>query len=495
MASIPLLTEAELQSATITSDGDLIFTRNNGEIITAGNLTGALKAKYLPVRTGREAPLSAFARMSATLAEGKVSTGFTVQGDSTGKTAGKTRWPELVAPWLADQFPAYAVQLINWNNADAYAAPIVLSGTPSDRRCAINQGAGGVNQCSLLHPGFGITLAGDLDIRVKVSFPAWPNPSATQSCIASRTNGAAGGNSWNLYTNTNGTVRFTWSADGSTNVAGGSQSSVLPIVANQPMWVRVTLTVATGVVAYYYSTDGTTWTAAGGFTVGATSVYNASAQPYQMGGYGTNGGRAAATFWGLEVRDGISGPSVVPFYPDAWAVQASVTDVDMALFSGKPVLTVLNGSWPGAQISHFVDDVNFPRLYQYWHNPAAVILSLSHNEGVRTGPAYLAQWDAWLTKMRGRTPYMPFVLSTQNPKVPGLTTNVAAHAIRRGELLWWAQGHAVTAIDVYRAFLESGVALTTLVDSDGIHPSDSSGSPLWAEVVEGAILGRLTPAS
>jgi hypothetical protein len=139
------------------------------------------------------------------------------------------------------------------------------------------------------------------------------------------------------------------------------------------------------------------------------------------------------------------------------------------------------------------DPANRSKLNPLWHNPQAMIFNLAHNDGGRTGKPYLALWDSYLANLKtryGNT--MNFALMTQNPKIAGLAGYVDAHAMRRRDLLGWAQRNNITPIDVFKAFLESGTPLTSLVDPDGIHPSDSSGSPLWADVVKDYLTGKIT---
>jgi hypothetical protein len=464
------------------------------DAVTLAMAKADTKKNYNKNRKGFAPAGTAFQRLMATLDEGKVSCGLTINGDSTGKTAGNTRWPEIVGPWLADQFPNYAVQISHWDLATlTMLPPVTLSGTPSARSVRMLNAPGGLH-----HPGYGYVLAGDLDIRVKVSFPQWPIVDDTKNQIASRWGNAAGLNSWDLFVQTNGRFRLKWSSDGLNQAATAPSSLPITPTPNVPIWLRATLTLATGTVAFYTSTDGTSWTAQGSTAgAGATTLYDASTQHYMLGSTGTSPGTYTATiddatFYGLEVRDGIGGPSVVPFCADTY-VPGTFNAVNGVTYSGKPVLTISNGSWPGAALVHMDDPANRPKLNPLWHNPMVEVFNLAHNEGVKTGKPYLALWDSYLANLKTRYGgTMSFALMTQNPKVPGLAGYVDAHAMRRRDLLGWAQRNGISVIDVYKAFLESSTPLTSLVDPDGIHPSDASGSPLWANVVKDYLTGKIT---
>lgn len=91
--------------------------------------------------------------------------------------------------------------------------------------------------------------------------------------------------------------------------------------------------------------------------------------------------------------------------------------------------------------------------------------NFAHNEGVKTGKTYLVLWDAYLTHLKaGYGGTMNFALMKQHPNVPGVAEDVEAHAMRRRDLIGWAQRNGISVIDVHNAFLESGTARTSLVD-------------------------------
>lgn len=340
-------------------------------------------------------------------------------------------------------------------------------------------------------------MNGDFDIRIKASFPQWPIANAANNALIARWGGSAGLNSFLLYAGTDGRIYWQWSADGNATVSA-LNSSVLTIAANTAIWLRVKVTIATGAVAFYTSTDGTNWTLSGApAAVGAMTVFNpGAARGYDVGGYsGGQNGRIAANIYEVEIRKGDTSPSVVPRYIDCWHARNFVAGTEPVL-SGKPVLTIVNGSWPGAAITQLSDPTNLPKMTPFDYNTAALILSCSHNDAVSNGAPYLAQWDAWLAAHKARNPVRDIIITTQNPKLYGLAAYVDAHATRRHQIMRWAINSRLTIIDAYQAFLDSPAGLASLVNADGIHPEDGAagdltkGSPLWANVVQQAILGN-----
>ncbi|WP_032376719.1 hypothetical protein [Rhodococcoides fascians] len=471
------------------------------DILAIDEAAADAAARYPAMSPGRSMPTNAFASLVAALNEGRESVALQIVGDSTGSTVGKVRWPAMVADFLAARYPAYATQLLTWDPSPAatqFLAPTILSGDVKQRRATITAG--------LTHPGNGqafVAATDRIDIRIKVSLPAWP---ASQT-LMSRWTDVAGGCSWLFQTHPSGYLAFRWSVDGSTTQVSAFSSGFTPAL-NTPIWLRVLFTPATGNTSFFTSTDdGVTWTAQGGNQPGATAAFDpGNAAKYQIGGYGTNGGWGAFTVYEAEVRKGSDGPSVVPRYPDNW-VSIDTNPTPKVTYAGKPVLSIVNGSWPGAKITNLNDATNLPRMNRTDLSPRATILSCSHNDNGRGGAEYLADWDILLNGLKARTPQSQFLLSTQNPRVRGVAAGwVDAHQARRLDLIGWARKNGLSIIDVNQRYLDqiaAGTPITSLVtttpgvdDPVGLHPSDGAvgdltkGSSLWAEVVMDAFLGR-----
>lgn len=466
-----------------------VFKRWDGSAWVASG-SGA----YVPL--GRPFKAGAFTRFMDCLAEGAQSTALGVIGDSTGYTSGKTRWPYLLDDMLAALFPTYAVQTLTWNEGtQAYDAPVTIAGNPSGRTIVYG-GVGAVD-----HYGNGTAITGNIDIRIKLQFPNWPTTNT--GVIASRW--TSGQKAWRLYINAGSggsgeQLTFEWSTNGSTSTAVNSSTLGAAVTAGQSVWIRVTLTASSGAVSFYTSTGGVSWTAQGGSAgAGATSIYDPGTNwPYEL--FGDSGGAnpcdANTAVYEVEVRNGIDGVPVTPRYGDCWV--GHDTNATFS-YTGSPVLSIVNGSIPGAWIGYLTDSTRFPKLANPSWGTTALILSCSHNDGNDNGYQYAAKWDAWLTQIRAYVKAAEVAVTIQNPKnVAGTTTiaDVSAQRVRQHELRVWAARNNLSIIDVYRAYVESSTATASLNDTDGIHPRDGSagdltkGSPLWAQTVYSALIGR-----
>lgn len=438
-------------------------------------------------RTGR-----GFRPLMQTIREGQQSCALGTISDSTGYTAGKVRWPEHVIADFAERFAAtHAVQKVTWNPAnEAYDAPVVLAGTPTNRR-AVFVGANG----TMLHYGDGTALTGDLDVRAKVSFPTWSSGPGGNMTLISRW-GGAGKNSFIFQMRSGGNLSLQWSNDGTASPGLKSGTALGGIVtAGTPIWLRATMTLSTGAVAFYYSSDGTTWNAAG--TVagsGATTVFDPGSQySFQVGAYQGGSDVLTASVYEVEVRNGIAGRSVVPRYLDVWTGFHSTTTTT---FAGSPVLTLVNGAAPGMGIAYLSESTRLPKILRSDYNTLALVINNSHNDSSERGWPYMAKWDAWLTAMRTQIPSATQIVTTQNPRyAPSLFTD--SHRMRRREIMAWAEKNGLTVVDAYRAFTEYTGPVSDLIDAtDGTHPTDGTrgdltkGSPRWAELMLRTMLSQ-----
>jgi hypothetical protein len=484
VASLVAALNAATAALTASTASSLQKSNNLSDLVSAATARtnlglGSLDSTYVRQRAGRGDSVGVFDALAGTLAEGKSSCGLTVLGDSTGYTAGKTRWVPLFADWLAALYPAYAVQIATWDAVSAYGTPTVLTGTPT-ARSVTSTGASG-----LRHSGDGTAVTGDIDVRVKVSVPAWPL--ASTSALAGRMSASAGNYSWAFLATSTGRLQLQWSADGTNLLGTGLTSQVLTVTPGTAVWLRAVLVVATGVVTFYQpSTDGVTWAVDRTQTLSATSINDPGANAdYSVGGYGTNNSRMAGTFYECMVIPASTGQSVVPRYLDAWGAQNTVTDSQLT-YAGKPVLTIMNGSWPAKSLSDLSNATNLVNMTPFSHNPMARIISLSHNDGNLSGPSYLSSWASFITALRARESLSPIALTIQNPRIAGMVASTESHHLRLRQLRAWARIQNLSVIDVARAYAESGITLAGLLDVDGLHPNDSLGSPLWAAVVESA---------
>ena len=423
------------------------------------------------------------------LAEGVESAALCVNGDSTGYTAGKTRWTDLLATWFATNYPTYGVQTVRFDDTtQVYLPPTVVQALPSGQRYVTPNGV------SLTNVGDGTVLNGQIECEIDLTFN---NPgNAVITSLVSRY-GAAGTRQFQ-WTIQAGFMRLVVSADG-TSLLSNYTSTVAPFypTAGQRVRYRLQFNPVTGgnsTAAFFYSTNGGT-----SFTqIGATwtNAFNVTLNQSNLVGYeagGVTGGTSAldGSIYGVWIRNGFlsnSGVTVVPSSPDLWPSWTSTPTV-----GGSPMLTLVNGSVPGKGIAYFnasaarVTAMNSPE----W-GTRALVLNCGHldtadvgaNSSSMTGYLYTAQWDAWLTALRVKMPDTPIVVTIQNPRTAP-AVSIDAHRSRARALRQWASRNNLGLLDVRRAFLESGQSLAALVDSvDGIHPTDAAGSPLWATLVE-----------
>lgn len=161
----------------------------------------------------------------------------------------------------------------------------------------------------------GVSITGDIDVRVKVALSDWTPASA--QCFLSKWTPSGNQRSWRFEVDTLGQLVFTWSTDGSAT-ASETSSAATGIADGAVKWVRVTLDVdngAAGRTARFYVADddsGTTWTQLGTAktTAGVTSIYDSTAV-LEVGSItvGTNN-LAVGKFYRASVLNGIDGSTV-----------------------------------------------------------------------------------------------------------------------------------------------------------------------------------------
>ena len=126
-----------------------------------------------------------------------------------------------------------------------------------------------------------LDITGDLDLRAYVAADDW-TPSV-RNILISKATGTQ--NSYEFNIETDGTLRFYWSTDGTTLIVKPSTAAV-PFANGAAGWVRVTLDVNNGAsgndVKFFTSTDGTTWTQLGSTvtTAGVTSIFNSTSNVF-----------------------------------------------------------------------------------------------------------------------------------------------------------------------------------------------------------------------
>lgn len=158
---------------------------------------------------------------------------------------------------------------------------------------------------------------GDCDVRVLVALADW-TPSG-ETVVAARYRTTSNQRAWTFVVTTTGRLYCHLSVDGIA-YTGVTSTVATGFADGTAHWIRWTRVASTGVVRFYTSADGTTWTQLGTDVAGPTgSLYNSSAL-LQLGA--RNGGSLTSPMTGtitaVRILDGIGGSDLVPVDPRDW---------------------------------------------------------------------------------------------------------------------------------------------------------------------------------
>ena len=180
-----------------------------------------------------------------------------------------------------------------------------------------------------------LDITGDIDIRVQMTMDDW-TPSALAYAISKFTGTV---NSYSIFVNTDGTLNLNFSVNGSTGVTATSVAT--GVADGSVKWIRATRTSSTGVVKFFLSDDGTTWTQLG------TDVSSTSGSLFVSTANVTIGSRTdtAATLAGkvfrAQILDGIDGTTVLDVDTstlksgqDSYIIPTTYTGAAGAYFTG-----------------------------------------------------------------------------------------------------------------------------------------------------------------
>lgn len=399
-------------------------------------------------------------------------------GDSTGNET--TEWFYQLCSYLAAQFPAYRTTYRLWNDTtQAYDAPTTLgAGSGVDRYATITASSSQNLQC----PDSAATSpTGDMSVRCRIRLSDW-TPSSTTD-IAGKI-GSAGNRSWWFSITTSGFVQFNYSTDG-TATANKTSSVATGFADGATGWIRADFATATGNVTFYTAPDSAdpAWTQLGTTQTGsgATPIFDSTSTTQFVGRTGgtwtATGGRAYAmqvysgTALVIDMNLGTAPNGATTFYDhtgNVWTIAgapALTGDIELAAF---------NASVAGQNVSYANDGTRFPKLTPY---PADVsMISYGHNEG--TGLTY-AGYSTLTTALLAKWSTTGIVPVLQNPETTDGQTqaHIDAHAIRMDVVASLASVNQWPVVDVYRAMIDDGRALSELID-DGTHPS-AEGEALW----------------
>lgn len=455
---------------------DVVYVQVDGGPVWPAYARTDDRLDRLAVTTGQPAAIAAFSPLKRALAAGTQSVAIQVLGDSTGNDGDE--WVALWSQQLAAAYPTWSVHRRLWDDAtQAYGQPTVVStGTAGARYmdCATGAATRQWPAAASQH------LSGVIDVRIKATLSDWSPP--TQAILAGRS-GSGGTRGWYFLINTAGVPAFVYSVDGTALV---TVFATVPaaIADGSTSWVRAVFTPDDGAgnktTAFYKSTDGVTWTQVGTTvtTAGAVTLFNPTSIGYQIGGVADAVAPIQPRIHEVWISGGGSSAPVVPVLPELWP-RVNATSAQIV---GAPVLTIVNGSMPGAGISYLGDSTRLPKMTPPF-GQVLTILSDSHNETSKTGDYWVSTYDTWRAQVQARLPGAPTVLIAQNPELPASTWS-QEHDRRRADLLAYARAQRLPLLDVYGAFTAvSGWETSHMLDS--IHPNPT-GSALWMQTVRAA---------
>lgn len=200
----------------------------------------------------------------------------------------------------------------------------------------------GANTDFLSYPGTAVnTITGDIDVRIKLSTD-WTTATGTTAGNRSMIcqHGGGGVIGWEFRSRADN-LYLEYSLDGtnSHSRASGSLSFADGIIK----WVRFTRVVSTGVVVFYASDDGVTWSIV--TTVAALDAgspfFPQQAQPIRIGKR-SDGLALPGNVYYAEVRNGINGPVVASFngadnqVQTPWTINGAAWNWEGSSFTGKP---------------------------------------------------------------------------------------------------------------------------------------------------------------
>lgn len=317
-----------------------------------------------------------------------------IVGDSTAN--GDTEWFYKTMEWLAGLFSAYTVYQRLWNNTtqlfDTFHTPIQV-GSAGLGYAEI--AAAGTDKMYIVNTT-ALQITGDLDLRIHCALDDYIN-GAEQSLLSKL--GGAGTRSWQWYISSTGKPTFYFSVNG-TDLITKTSTAALSTTNGDEVYLKMTLDVDNGAggydIAFYTSTDGTTWTQLGTtVTTAGTITLNANTSDIEISSRGA-ATRAAGKFYSTEIRNGIDGTLVAsPEFGMSFPViddtlSTSFKDVEgntivryggtgLTWGNGSPSLLMLNGSYSGSKISYSADITRFTA--QTTFEPQLFFINYAHNEG------------------------------------------------------------------------------------------------------------------
>lgn len=151
-----------------------------------------------------------------------------------------------------------------------------------------------------------LSITGDIDLRAYVSFDDW-TPTGDAFVIAKE---QVGLRSYCLGVDTTGALIARYSTDG-TNAIENLSTAIPAFTNNTPYGIRYTRVSSSGVITFYTSIDGVTWTQLGATVAGTSGSIHNNASAVELGSRaGGTADRLAGVIYWVQIRDGINGTVV-----------------------------------------------------------------------------------------------------------------------------------------------------------------------------------------
>ena len=160
-------------------------------------------------------------------------------------------------------------------------------------------------------------ITGDIDIKAKIDY----SNNGTTQFVVSKTQTAVTNHGYDFGIDSSNLLYYQQTRTGSFNLA----SSSVGIGASYSGWVRMTRVSSTGVVTFYTSSDGTTWTQLGTTSTLYTGALDNPNAPVAIGSYFNNNNVFRGVINRVTISNSINGSAVVDFNPDSYSRATSQT--------------------------------------------------------------------------------------------------------------------------------------------------------------------------
>jgi hypothetical protein len=153
-----------------------------------------------------------------------------------------------------------------------------------------------------------VSVTGDIDLRCQVALDDW-TPGASMAFFGKYDAGSQ--RSYIMFIDSSGKLNLTVSNTGSASLPNNISSVATGVTDGAVKWVRSTRVASTGVVKFYTSDDGTSWTQLGTDISGTSGNIYDGTLPLEVGSYNGGGSYLAkGFFYTAQVLSGIAGTVV-----------------------------------------------------------------------------------------------------------------------------------------------------------------------------------------